>query len=132
VSALRTDEGALRASFQAEYSGLRLLPHGNGRTDPARTPEEVADLVVNLPPGCALWRVMGGNLALTYEAQLLREVEFRLNVLDWRLLGSKGRAPTRLDLPPAKGEVVEQNGRDDAKAEAHARREAARAARGQN
>lgn len=100
---LSRHEGALRASLQAEY-GLRLLPDGHGRTEPYRTPRELADLVEHLPPGCALFRVMGGPAALTNEALMGRAVEHTLRDIAWQKAGAKGKRPEPIPLPSRAGE----------------------------
>ena len=117
-------ESALRASLQGEYQ-LRLLP--DYRTEPERTLSELADYVAHLPPGCALWREVGGVLALTTEAQLTREVVFRLDGLAYQNAGGQGRKPERLPLPRAAAEErAEKRERDErmaAKARRHAERD---------
>lgn len=118
-------EGALRASLQAEYQ-MRLLRGGNGRTDPPRGLLELSDLVHYLPFGSALWREYGGELALSDEGHLLREVEFALRVQDWHAGGSKGTAPVRIELPKSAEERRAEATRQNAKAEAYRRRQAAK------
>jgi hypothetical protein len=86
---------------------------------------ELADLVVHLPPGCALWRDAGGPRALTDESHLLREAIFRLEVADWHATGSKGAAPKRIELPKAAGEIQASQRAFEAKAAQHARRQRA-------
>ena len=66
-------EPVLNASMLTVY-GLRW-----DQVDPV----EGSELVAALPPGCALWRAVGGPLALTREEERLRWVEFRLQVLAW-------------------------------------------------
>lgn len=116
-------EGALRASLQTAY-GMRLLR--DGRTEPQRTLTELADYVAHLPHGCALWVEMGGELALTDEAHLLREAVYRLEVLSYQQAQGKGPEPKRIPLPrPAaeqRAEYREQQGRMAAKARRHAGR----------
>lgn len=89
---------------------------------------ELADLVVHLPPGCALWRATGGAIALTDEAHLLREAIFRLEVIDWHNGGSKGAPPKRIELPKPAHEARAAGEKLAAKARQHARRQARRAA----
>lgn len=124
AGALDNHEGALRASLQAEY-GIRLLR--DGRTEPARTPFELGDLVAGLPHGCALWRDAGGPIALTDEAHLLREAIYRLEVIDWHNAGSKGAAPKRIELPKPAHEVRAAEAKTATKAQRHAARDARRA-----
>jgi hypothetical protein len=126
VGALREQEGALRASLQAEY-GLRLLRHGGGRVVDIggrdRTPFEVADLVVHLPAGCALWVATGGPAALSTEAHLLRETIFKLDVIDWHAHDPKGQRPTRIELPARAHERQAEQMQVSAKAAAWAARQ---------
>jgi hypothetical protein len=126
AGALDDHEGALRASLQAEY-GIRLLR--DGRTDPARSPCELGDLVAGLPHGCALWRAAGGPIALTDEAHLLREAIYRLEVIDWHNAGSKGTAPKRIELPRPAHEVRAEQAKQNAKAEQWAARQKRRASK---
>lgn len=91
---------------------------------------ELADLVGNLPPGCALWRATGGAIALSEESMLLREAIFRLEVLDWRETGQQGAAPKRIDLPPSVHEVEAVQAKQNAKALAYAERQARAQSRG--
>lgn len=64
---------ALRASLRAEY-GLSFREVG---------PVECADLVAWLPAGSALWRAVGGHLAITETDHLLRALDYRLQILAW-------------------------------------------------
>lgn len=66
-------EHALVASFRAEY-GMRWTD-----VDPL----EAAELTAWLPAGCALWRAVGGPLALSSVEQGLRLLDYRLQVLAW-------------------------------------------------
>ena len=106
AGALAHHEGAVRASLQAEY-GLRLLPGRQGRTKPHRTPGELADLIEHLPPGCALFRVMGGASALSNEALLTRQVEHTLRDIHWQKAGGTKtgeKRPEPIPLPRRAGE----------------------------
>ncbi|BDZ40827.1 hypothetical protein GCM10025865_01260 [Paraoerskovia sediminicola] len=87
-------EGALRASLRAEY-GVDLRSPGMGARD-------LADLTANLPPGCALWRAIGGPMAWSDEVHMLSAVEFRLRVLAWQKTeaGSKNRDRPEPNDPP--------------------------------
>jgi hypothetical protein len=123
AGALWEYEGALRASLRAEY-GIDLR-------DPGVNLLDLADLVENLPPGCALWRATGGPLAWSEEVHFLTALLHRLDVITWQNTGMmhakpKGNAPDPVSPPPARGEV-------DAKAAVienkRARREARRANR---
>ena len=43
----------------------------------------LADLVASLPPGSALWRSTGGAMSLAVGDELLRWLDYRLQVLAW-------------------------------------------------
>lgn len=45
--------------------------------------QELADLVVSLPYGCALWRSTGGPMSLTIGEELSRWTGYRLEILAW-------------------------------------------------
>ena len=118
MGALVEHEGALRASLQSEY-GVRLAAHDYGVL-------ELADLVANLPPGCALWRATGGPLAWPDVSHLLARVEYGIRVLGWMKTedGSKGRnQPKPIEPPPLAAEVAAEQAAMDAKAEAWKRRQ---------
>ncbi|WP_308191520.1 DUF5361 domain-containing protein [Microbacterium sp. KKR3/1] len=86
---------------------------------------ELADLVANLPPGCALWKAAGGPLAWTDETHMLARVDYGVRVLAWMKTedGQKGRkAPKPEEPPPAHGEVRAEEKRMNARAEQWARR----------
>ena len=120
----------MRASLQAEY-GLRLLPDGRGRTEPHRTLRELADLVEHLPPGCALFRVMGGASALSNEALLIREVEHNMRDIWWQRQGGKKtgqKRPEAIPLPKRAGEEDAAAAAATAKARAYRDRQARAAA----
>lgn len=123
AGALFEHEGALRASLRATY-GIRLLR--GGRTEPACTLRELSDYVAHLPYGCPLWIETGGALALTHEAQLLREAIYRLEVLSFQQTDGSGRRPDRIPLPRPAGEVraeeQQKQSRQATKAERHAAR----------
>lgn len=53
-----------------------------------------------LPPGCALWRSVGGPLSWSEETHLLNIVDYRLQVLAWQQSkdGSTGKNRPK---PPA-------------------------------
>lgn len=123
MGAYSQQESALRASLQAEY-GIRLLRHGGGRTEPERSPFEVADLIVNLPGGCALWVATGGPAALTTTDHLLREAIFHLDVLDWHAHDPKGQQPRRIPLPKPASETQTEKLHHSAKAEKWAAKQA--------
>lgn len=116
---LTEHEGALRASLQSEY-GIRLLTAG--RTDPARSPYELADLVEHLPSGCALGRAQGGASAWPVGALVVREVEHSLRMVAWQFAGAQGTRPVPLKLPEAAGHIERESEALSTKAAAHARR----------
>lgn len=114
----------MRASLQSVY-GIRLAAHDYGVL-------ELADLVANLPPGCALWRAAGGPLAWSDEAHLLARVEYGVRVLAWMKTedGSKGRKPPEaLEPPRAAGEVRAEEAAQEQKADAWMLRQQRREAR---
>lgn len=121
VSALHLHEGALRASLQTEY-GLRLLSGDGELTDPPRNTLELADLVEWLPSGCALGRSVGGEVALSLEAMLIRQTEFTLRANLYREHGAKGSPPEPLPLPRAPGDAKAEQAEQSAKARAYAAR----------
>ncbi len=75
ADALEHHRGPLRASLRAEY-GIDLDHPGCGAT-------ALAEYTAELPPGCALWRSIGGPLAWTTEATVLHALDYRLQVLAW-------------------------------------------------
>lgn len=115
-------EDALRASLLAVY-GVRLSARSFGVL-------ELADLVTHLPPGCALWRAAGGELAWSDEVHMLAKIELGVRVLAWQQTedGQKGRrVPEPVDPPRASGEVRAEEAVADRKAEAWQRRQKRRA-----
>lgn len=88
-------EGALRASLRSEY-GVDLR-------NPRMPLLDLADLVANLPRGCALWRATGGPLAWSDETHMLAAVRHGLDILAWQKTedGSKGRNQPKPIEPPA-------------------------------
>lgn len=86
---------------------------------------ELADLVGALPPGCALWRATGGELAWTQEVHMLANVEFGVRVLAWQKSedGSKGKNKPEPAAPPKSvHEVKQEEARLSARAAAYLRR----------
>jgi len=119
AEALHSHKGALLASFRAEYH-LPIVGHGLTLT-------EFADMVAWLPPGCALWRSIGGAMAWSEETHMLNMVEFRLRVLYWVQTkdGEKGaNQPTPTKVPPYVHEKESEAVKTDARAEAWRRRQA--------
>lgn len=109
--------------MQAEY-GLRLIPGGQGRTEPYRTVGELCDYVEHLPLGCALFRDMGGYAALSNEALMGRQIEFTIRNVAHGLAGGKGKAPEALPLPRAPHDVRAEHDAMSAKARAWEARQA--------
>jgi hypothetical protein len=66
---------------------------------------DLAEHVIWLPPGCALWRAIGGPLALTPEDRSLSFIEFRLRVLEWHMGHDKGKKPEPPQDPPYSGVI---------------------------
>lgn len=97
---------SLLAVYQMRLEDARLLPT-----------REVADLVAWLPAGCALWKAVGGPAALSDEVRALRDVEFRLRVLDWRMRQSKGTQPKPTPDPPYAHEKRAAEAKQSRKAE---------------
>jgi hypothetical protein len=110
-------EGPLRASLRSEY-GMNLR-------DPGVTLLDLADLVANLPAGCALYRAIGGPMAWTEEVHLLAAAEFRLRVLAWMKTedGPKGRnQPKPIDPPKSVYEKQAEQRELSRRAQAYLRR----------
>ena len=109
--------GALLASLRAEYQiGFRDFPL-----------RELAEYTAHLPPGCALWRAVGGPNAWSAEMHLLNHIEWRLHILDWRKTpsGQKVRNQPKLSDPPAyASEKVPENAHTERQAAAYQRRQA--------
>lgn len=65
----------------------------------------MADLVENLPPGCALWRATGGPMSWTQDMHLLAAVKHGLDVLAWQNAhGKKSDYPKLIPYPEYEGE----------------------------
>lgn len=117
-------EGAMRASLMAQYPALPPLRQIlSGTTDV--TPSELADYVKALPPGCALWREVGGDIAWSVEAHLLARIEHVASVHAW--LDSKdgqsgNNRPKPITPPESVFEKRAQEARIVAKADAWKRR----------
>lgn len=99
-------EGPLRASLRAEY-GVDLR-------DPGMTLLDLADLAANLPPGCALFRATGGDMAWTTEMHMSARIEYGLRVLAWQKTedGKKGRNQPKPIDPPRPAHEVEAEKRE--------------------
>jgi hypothetical protein len=117
----------LRASLAAEYPGLptlRVLLSGRGGVDAV----ELADYVAYLPPGCALWRYMGGDLAWSDESRMLSYVLHASDLLVWQntaimTRNPRGSQPKPMQAPTGVGEALEAQERLESKREKrHARR----------
>lgn len=86
---------------------------------------DLADLVANLPPGCALWRATGGPQAWSDEMHALVAVKHGLDVLAWQKTenGAKGKnPPTPYDPPKSAAEVQAEEAKIVSRAEAYKRR----------
>lgn len=122
MGALVEHESALRASLLAEYGvSLRSALSGTGEL----TLMDLADLTANLPPGCALWRSTGGDIAWSVEAHLLARVEHGLRMLAWQKTddGSKGRnRPEPIEAPRSVHDQHTQERRTSERAAAYLRR----------
>ncbi|MFB7798931.1 hypothetical protein [Isoptericola sp. NPDC056134] len=97
------------------------------------TPTELADLVVNLPPGCALWRATGGPMAWTDETHVLVGLLHRLDVLAWQNTAvmqrkPRGKAPKPIEPPPFAHEQAVTEQRAASKRDRYLERRAARSA----
>ena len=114
--ALTHHVGALRASLLSEY-GVRL---GEVRSWPAR---EVADLVAWLPPGCALWRDVGGPASLSDESRTLQLLDYSVRVLDFHTRQGKGPKPKPPEAPAYAHERRAEQAVMDRKAAAYLRRQ---------
>ncbi|ROR81131.1 hypothetical protein SAMN06295974_0356 [Plantibacter flavus] len=104
--------GPLLAAIQSAY-GLRLRD---------RPLMEMSDLVADLPPGCSLWRAIGGPLAWSAETHMLSLVEYQMRRLAWMQSEDAQKKPPRNapkppETPPYAGEVAVQD--------AHAQRQRA-------
>lgn len=99
----------LLASLQSEY---RIGLHD-------RPMHEVADMVAWLPPGCALWRAVGGPLSLSSTDELLMFVDFRLRYLLWQ--GTKdGQSNRNRPDPPKTPPYADARKQEQAHAERQA------------
>jgi len=86
---------------------------------------ELADLTAHLPPGCALWRATGGDIAWSTESHLLARVEHDLRILAWQKTadGGKGRnRPERIEAPRPAHEQHAEERRTSERAAAYLRR----------
>jgi hypothetical protein len=66
------------------------------RCEPVRS---LADLTAWLPPGCALWRSVGGPLSESQELSELRVIEYRLRLLAWLQTKDGSAGKNRPDPP---------------------------------
>ena len=91
---------------------------------------DLADLVIWLPAGCALWLAMGGPASLSPESEQLRTLDYRLRILSWQQTkdGSDGRNQPK---PPERVKWAHERAAEamavDEKSSAWARRQALRA-----
>ncbi len=92
----------------------------------AESVRQLAAMMAWLPPGCALWRSLGGPLSLSAEAARLDIIDYRLRVLAWQQTedGSKGRnRPEPPEAPPYAGERRRAAAEAERKASAYLRRQ---------
>jgi hypothetical protein len=110
-------EGPLRAALRAEY-GVDLR-------DPGMTLLDLADLAANLPPGCALFRATGGDMAWSSEMHMLARLDFDLRVLAWQKTedGKKGRnQPKPIESPKPAHEIEAEKAELSRRAQAYLKR----------
>lgn len=115
----------MRASLRAEYRVDLRAPGMNA--------SDLADLVAWLPPGAALWRATGGQLAWSPVEHVGALIVHGLDRLEWRQTedGAKGRnPPPPISPPPLAGEVNEAEAKTTRKARLHAERQARRTREG--
>lgn len=106
---LRSHRSALSASLWATY-GVRLSSALEGDL----RPQELADLTMELPAGCAFWQSVGGPMAWTAEMHLLAAIEYRLQASNYQ---GRGARPKPFKPPPYSGQVRADEARMAAKAE---------------
>ncbi len=82
---------------------------------------DLAQHMLWLPPGCALWVSVGGPLAWSTDQRILNAIEFRLRVADWRK--TKGQKPKPTPDPPYAHEKALQGASIRRSAEAYLRRQ---------
>jgi hypothetical protein len=90
---------------------------------------DAADLAVNLPPGCAVFREYGGPLAWTQSEHLAAAQLHAANIANWQRTkdGSKGSNPPKpLEPPKGRNERDADAARLDARAQAFLARQKAR------
>lgn len=130
AGALREHEGALRASLASEYPGLPPLRSiVKGATGVHLL--DLADLVANLPPGCALWRATGGPMAWSQEMHMLVAIQHGLSLLEWENGGIMhrkpgGSPPKPIPSPPFANEQAAKEKRARDKRERYLARRATR------
>lgn len=86
---------------------------------------ELADLVANLPAGCALWRATGGPMAWSLEMHMLVRIEFGVRQHAW--LDSKDgqdgkNRPTPIEPPKSVHEKRVEDAALSRRAQAYKRR----------
>ena len=119
---LREFRGALRADFR-HYYGLDL------RGALAGNLFDAADLAVNLPPGCAVFREYGGPMAWTQLEHFAAMQLHAANVANWQRTkdGQKGSNPPKpVEPPKGRKEREAVDARLDARAQAFLARQKAR------
>lgn len=110
ADALYSHKGALSASLMAVYR-VRLARHD-------LTALELADLVWEMPDGCALWQSVGGPRAWSQETQMLSRVEYGVRHLQWMQQGKKNAKKPKPIEPPdyaasAEAEEVRMSAKGD-------------------
>lgn len=89
--------------------------------------DDLADLVVWLPPGCALWRATGGELAWPVEMHGLASIDVNVRGLIWQGAGNKNAPkPEPWEPPPLAHEVREETRKTERRAERYLNRQQAR------
>lgn len=86
---------------------------------------EASDLAAYLPPGSAVWRSEGGEMAWTDETHMLSAVEYNTHILYWMKTkdGSKGNKPPTPNRPP---KSKSQEAADEARVVSQVRKRRAR------
>lgn len=89
------------------------------------TVTELADYVAHLPPGCALWRETGGEIAWSVEMHMLAQLEHRLRVLAWMKTEDAKHGRNKPEVIRAPASIYERQAEEkrlSARADAYLRR----------
>lgn len=70
--------------------------------------DDLADLVAWLPPGCALWRATGGELAWPVEMHGLASIDVNVRGLLWQNAGNKNAPKPEPWEPPQLASVRQE------------------------